>query len=139
MRRWAWGRLPSPACFGSSIFFGISAQTKVAQADGEGNPQQAGSIASLALTMATGFGLVLISLLLPSSNWLAELLCASGAVQVGAVNYMRIRLYGTPAVLLMLVTFGVLRGVQDMYTPLWIAVGVNALNVLLDWLLIGTP
>ena len=41
-------------------FLGISAQTEVAQADGKGNPEQAGSIASLALTMATGFGLVLI-------------------------------------------------------------------------------
>jgi len=117
-------------------FLGISSQTEVAQADGKGNPEQAGGIASLALTLATGFGLLLIMLLLPSSNWLAELLGASGAIQVEAVSYMQIRLYGAPAVLLMIVTFGVLRGLQDMRTPLWIAVGLNALNVVLDWLLI---
>lgn len=117
-------------------FLGISAQTEVAQADGKGNPEKAGGIASLALSLAAGFGLLLIVLLLPSSNWLAELLGASGAVQAEAVSYMQIRLYGAPAVLLMLVTFGVLRGLQDMRTPLWIAIGVNALNVLLDWLLI---
>jgi len=35
-----------------------------------------------------------------------------------------------------MVTFWVLRGLQDMRTPLWIAIGVNLLNVLLDWLLI---
>lgn len=117
-------------------FLGISAQTEVAQADGKGNPEKAGAIASLALTLAAGFGLLLIALLLPSSNWLAELLGAAGAVRVEAVSYMQIRLFGAPAVLLMLVTFGVLRGLQDMRRPLWIAVGVNALNVLLDWLLI---
>ena len=117
-------------------FLGISSQTEVAQADGEGRPERAGSIASLALTMAIGFGLLLIALLLPSLDWLASLLGASGDIQVEAVSYMQIRLYGAPAVLLMLVTFGVLRGLQDMRTPLWIAVGVNALNVLLDWLLI---
>lgn len=117
-------------------FLGISAQTEVAQAVGKGNPEQAGSIAGLALTLAVGFGLLLVVSLLPSSNWLAELLGASGVMRVEAVSYMQIRLYGAPAVLLMLVTFGVLRGLQDMRTPLWIAVGINVLNVLLDWLLI---
>lgn len=117
-------------------FLGIGAQTEVAQADGKGNPEKAGGIASLALTMATGFGVALIALLLPILDWLASLLGASGAIQVEAVNYMHVRLYGAPAVLLMMVTFGVLRGLQDMRTPLWIAVGVNLLNVLLDWLMI---
>lgn len=117
-------------------FLGIGAQTEVAQAEGRGKPEKAGGIASLALTMAMGFGTALIVLLLPILDWLAALLGASDAIQVEAVNYMHIRLYGAPAVLLMLATFGVLRGLQDMHTPLWIAVGLNALNVLLDWLLI---
>jgi MATE family multidrug resistance protein len=82
------------------------------------------------------FGALLIVLLFPILDWLAVLLGASGAIQAEAINYMHVRLYGAPAVLLMLVTFGVLRGLQDMRTPLWIAVGLNALNVLLDWLLI---
>jgi MATE family multidrug resistance protein len=117
-------------------FLGIGAQTEVAQADGKGNPEDAGGIASLGFIMAIGFGVLLILVLIPSSAWLAELLGASGAIQIDAVSYMQIRLYGAPAVLLMLVSFGVLRGLQDMRTPLWIAVGMNALNVLLDWLLI---
>jgi multidrug resistance protein, MATE family len=117
-------------------FLGIGAQTEVAQAEGKGNPEKAGGIASLALTLAAGFGTALILLLLPILDWLASFLGASGAIQVEAVNYMYVRLYGAPAVLLMLATFGVLRGLQDMRTPLWIAIGVNLLNVLLDWLLI---
>ena len=117
-------------------FLSIGAQTEVAQADGKGQPEKAGGIASLALSMAVGFGLLLILLILPSADWLASILGASGDVQAEAVSYMQIRLYGAPAVLLMLVSFGVLRGLQDMRTPLWIALGVNALNILLDWLMI---
>lgn len=117
-------------------FLGIGAQTEVAQADGKGNLERAGSIASLALTMALGFGAALILILFPILDWLATLLGASGAIQAEAVSYMHIRLYGAPAVLLMMVTFGLLRGLQDMRTPLWIAIGLNALNVLLDWLLV---
>ncbi|MCA9930397.1 MAG: MATE family efflux transporter [Anaerolineales bacterium] len=117
-------------------FLGIGTQTEVAQADGKGELKRAGRIAGLAHLMAAGFGLLLILLLIPSANWLAALLGATGEVQTQAVAYMQIRLYGAPAVLFMLVTFGVLRGLQDMRTPLWIAIGVNGLNVLLDWLFI---
>ncbi|MCP5094103.1 MAG: MATE family efflux transporter [Chloroflexi bacterium] len=117
-------------------FLSIGTQTEVAQADGRGQSQQAGRIAGLAHVMAAGFGLLLIVLIIPSTTWLAGLLGADGDVQAQAVSYMQIRLYGAPAVLLMMVTFGALRGLQDMRTPLWIAIGVNALNVVLDWLLI---
>lgn len=117
-------------------FLSIGAQTEVAQEDGRGNADKAGSIASLALSMGMAFGILLILAILPNTVWLASLLGASGNVQLEAISYIRIRIFGAPAVLLMLVTFGVLRGLQDMRTPLWIALGVNALNILLDWLLI---
>lgn len=117
-------------------FLSIGAQTEVAQADGKGEAEKAGGIASLSLTMAFGFGILLILLILPNANWIASLMGASGEVRAEAVSYMQIRTYGAPALLLMLVTFGVLRGLQDMRTPLWIALGVNALNILLDWLMI---
>jgi len=117
-------------------FLGIGTQTEVSQADGQGRRARAGRIAGLAHGMAAGFGLLLILLLIPTAVFLAELLGASGQVQVEAVAYMRIRLFGAPAVLLMLVSFGAMRGLQDMRTPLWIALGVNGLNILLDWLLI---
>ncbi len=117
-------------------FLSIGAQTEVAQADGKGEPEKAGGIASLSLSMALAFGALLILLILPNANWLAELMGASGGVQTDAVNYMSIRTYGAPAVLLMAVSFGVLRGLQDMRTPLWIALSMNALNIFLDWALI---
>ena len=57
-------------------------------------------------------------------------------MQDQAVTYMRIRLFGAPAMLAMLTAFGALRGLQDMRSPLWIALAVNALNILLDALVI---
>ena len=117
-------------------FLGIGTQTEVAQVFGKGRSAQAGKITSLALIMAAGFGLLLILLVGPSAEWLARLLGATGPVQANAVSYMQIRLFGAPAVLIMIVTFGALRGMQDMRTPLWIALGINVLNLLLDWMLI---
>ncbi len=43
---------------------------------------------------------------------------------------------GAPAVIVSIIGFGALRGVQDMKTPLWIAAGINVTNVILDYLLI---
>jgi multidrug resistance protein, MATE family len=117
-------------------FLGVGTQTEVAQVYGKGQREQAGKIASLALALALGFGLLLILVVSPASEWLAGLLGADSAVKADAVRYMQIRLFGAPAVLLMMANFGALRGLQDMRTPLWIAVGINALNLLLDWLLI---
>ncbi len=117
-------------------FLGVGAQTEVAQAFGKGDLEKVKKTLSLSLLLAAGFGLLLILMIGPSAPWLAKLLGASGDVKSNAVSYMQIRLFGAPAVLLTLVSFGALRGRQDMKTPLWIALGVNLLNLLLDWLMI---
>jgi len=49
---------------------------------------------------------------------------------------MSIRWIGAPAILITITGFGAMRGIQRMMVPLWIAVGVNVLNVGLDALLI---
>jgi MATE family multidrug resistance protein len=117
-------------------FLAIGTQTNVAQAAGKGQTAIAARVTSLALLLSLLGGLLLILLGLPFAPWLAGLLGASGAVQESAVTYMRIRLFGAPAVLLMLTAFGALRGVEDMRSPLLIAVVVNVLNIALDALLI---
>ena len=117
-------------------FLGVGTQTEIAQLYGKGKSEEAGELLSLALLLSAGFGILLILAISPASTWIAGLLGASGDVQENAVRYMQIRLFGTPAVLLTLAIFGALRGLQDMRSPLWIALGVNILNILLDWLLI---
>ena len=117
-------------------FLGIGTQTEVAQRYGKGESEGTGRILSLALLLSAAFGVLIILTIGPTAAWLAELLGASGAVQENAVLYIRIRLFGAPAVLLTLAIFGALRGMQDMRSPLWIALGLNILNILLDWLFI---
>ena len=94
--------------------------------------RRASQITSLGLLLAALAGLLLLLVGLASVETLASLLGAGPAVEAHAIAYIRIRLLGAPAVLLTLVGFGALRGLQDMRTPLWVALGVNLLNALLD-------
>ncbi len=61
---------------------------------------------------------------------------ARGATLESAVTYLEIRLLGAPAMLIVLASFGALRGLHDMRTPLWIALSMSGLNVAGDMLLI---
>ncbi len=117
-------------------FLAIGTQTEVAQAAGGGAGQRATRINGLALALSGLFGLLVILVGWPAAPWAASALGAAGDVQTQALVYMRIRLFGAPAIIASLTAFGALRGLQDMRTPLWIALTVNALNIVLDWLLI---
>ncbi len=117
-------------------FLAIGTQTNVAQTLGQEDQEQAVRITSLALLLSAIAGLLLFV-----GGWflaprVAAVLGGEGLVLSLAVNYVRIRLFGGPAVILMLTAFGALRGMQDMRAPLWIALAVNGLNIVLDALLI---
>lgn len=117
-------------------FLGIGTQTEVAQALGKENAPRAARLTRLALALSLIFGGFLLAVGWPLANGTAAALGATGIVQSEAVRYMQIRLLGAPAVLLLLTAFGALRGMQDMRTPLWVAVGINGVNIALDWPLI---
>ncbi len=117
-------------------FLGIGTQTEVAQAVGRSDAVRAARMIYLALIMALAIGASMMLLGQPLMRPAAQLLGADGAVADQAALYMRIRLLGAPAVLALLVIFGALRGIQDMRTPLWIALTINAINIALDALLI---
>ena len=113
-------------------FLGVGTQTAVAQALGRGDRDAAASTTGHALALALGCG-VGVALL----GWLAavpvsELMGAEGRITDLAAEYVRIRALGAPAVLVTVAAFGALRGREDMTTPLWVAVAVNALNAGLD-------
>ncbi len=117
-------------------FLGIGAQTEVAQSTGQQNTARASQLVGLALLLAISFGLLLLAagvLLAPQT---ANLMGADAEVQIQAVTYIRWRLTGAPAVLVTLAAFGALRGLQDMRTPLKVAILVNGLNIVLDAALI---
>lgn len=123
-------------------FLGIGTQTEVAQALGKQNRSRAVRMTSLALVLSILFGLLLLLIGWPLAPWIAGLLGAAPDTTSGttlladATLYMRIRLFSAPAILLTLAAFGALRGMQDMRTPLWIALLINAINIIVDPLLI---
>jgi putative MATE family efflux protein len=61
---------------------------------------------------------------------------ASASVRPNALVYLRISALGAPAVLLSLVGVGYLRGIQDTRMTLFVAVGSNVVNLVLELVLI---
>ncbi len=117
-------------------FLAVGTQTEVATATGAARPERAREAFGTAGVVALGLGVVLA---LASWRFLepaARAMGAHGEMIEPAVVYLRIRLVGAPATLLMMTAFGALRGLQDMRTPLVVAVATNLLNVILDPLLI---
>ena len=117
-------------------FLGVGTQTEVAQAVGRDQHKQAARMNSLALAIALVLGIATVIIIYPFSVPLARMMGADGSLQSTAVEYMQIRIFGGPAVLLTMTAFGALRGLQDMRTPMWVATFVNALNIGLDYVLI---
>lgn len=117
-------------------FLGIAAQTEVAHARGAGDPVRAREAATLALAWSLAAGAVLGVLGFLASEPLAALLQARGAVLEEAVLYLRIRWISLPAILTTATAAGILRGAADMAGPMRVSIGLNALNVLGDALLV---
>jgi len=117
-------------------FLGIAIQTDIAQISGRQDPQSASQALSLALALGLLLSVLLCALMLPGATWVTSALGATGEVQELSVQYIRWRLLGAPAVIIVFVGFGALRGLQEMRRPLWIALFINLLNIVLDALLI---
>jgi len=117
-------------------FLGVGTQTEVGQSLGKQEKDRASEIAWLAMLMGLILGLLLIIILGLIGPAAISYMGADAAVHEMSLSYVNIRLFGAPAVLITIAAFGAMRGYQDMRTPLWIAVGINLLNVLLDAILI---
>jgi putative MATE family efflux protein len=72
----------------------------------------------------------------PLSPWIVGLFRPAPDVAEHAETYLRISLLGIPAMLLVLAATGVLRGLQDTRTPLYVAVGGAVGNVVLSLALV---
>ncbi|WP_338666669.1 MATE family efflux transporter [Pseudodesulfovibrio methanolicus] len=130
------GTMAFSAIFWAFAFLGIATQTEVAHSVGRGEEDRAIKVVSLAGLLAAGIGMGLLAASIWFLSPIASVFGAEGLVNDYACRYMFYRLLGAPAVLVTLACFGGLRGAQDMRTPLYVAVGINLVNVLLDWLLI---
>ena len=121
---------------GLCVFLAYGTTGSVARRLGAGDLRGAlaQGIDGLWLAAAIGTLVTVLGVLLASP--LVHLFGASEQVTGPAATYLRIAFLGTVPLLLMLAATGVLRGLQDTRTPLVVAVGGNALNVVLNLVLV---
>ncbi len=122
--------------FWAFSFLGVGSQTEVGQALGRKEQGRSSEIGYLALTIGLVLGLTLMAFLWISGDTIIAYMGASGNVHQLASRYVHIRLFGAPAILITAAAFGIMRGLQDMRTPLWVAVFINIMNIILDATLI---
>lgn len=121
---------------GLMVFLAYSTTPAVARRFGAGNHGSAVSAGIDGLWLALGLGAVLAaagSLLTP---WLIGLFGAGPDVAAAAASYLGISMWGLPAMLIVFAATGLLRGMQDTVTPLWIAGAGFTANALLNALFI---
>jgi MATE family multidrug resistance protein len=108
----------------------------IARAVGAGDPERAGRSVMLALVTAVAAGSAVAVLLAAAAGPLVRGIGASAGVAAEATTYVRIRALAAPALLVVRAGHGIYRGYQDTRTPLAVTLVVNAINLVLDPLLI---
>jgi len=121
---------------GLMVFLAYSTTPAVARRFGAGDKQDAVSVGIDGMWLALGLGAVLAVAGALSSPWLVSLFGASDEVAEQADIYLAISMWGLPAMLIVFAATGLLRGMQDTMTPLWIAGAGFGANALLNWLFI---
>ncbi|MFJ3627056.1 MATE family efflux transporter [Streptomyces albidoflavus] len=86
--------------------------------------------------LALLLGAAVIAVVLPTAPALIDLFGASETAAPYAVTYLRISSFGIPAMLIVLAATGVLRGLQNTRTPLYVAIGGFVANAILNVVLV---
>lgn len=121
---------------GLMVFLAYSTTPAVARRFGAGDPSRAVSVGIDGLWLALGLGALLAIAGYLATPLLVGLFQAGPEVAADAVTYLGISMWGLPAMLIVFAATGLLRGMQDTVTPLWIAGIGFAANALLNWLFI---
>jgi putative MATE family efflux protein len=100
------------------------------------HPRAAAHLGIDGLWLAVGLGVLLTVHGLVCAPVIVDVMGASSRAHPHAVEYLRISIVGAPLLLLTLARAGYLRGVQDTRTTLVVAVAANALNLVLEVVLV---
>lgn len=117
-------------------FLAYATTGPVARRLSSGRAQEIPAFAVQALWLALLLGLTTTAVAQAAAEPLGRLVGAKDEVLTLFLAYFRIRILALTPLLLTLAGHGLFRGLQDTRTPLFITVGVNALNALLAYLLI---
>ncbi|MFB7375648.1 MATE family efflux transporter [Streptomyces sp. NPDC056222] len=114
------------------VFLAYATTAAVARRVGAGDLKAAIRQGMDGIWLALLLGGAVVALTLPTAPWLIDLFGASDTAAPYAITYLRISSLGIPAMLVVLAATGVLRGLQDTRTPLYVAIGGFAANALLN-------
>ncbi|MGW3623130.1 MATE family efflux transporter [Streptomyces sp. NPDC000880] len=110
------------------VFLAYATTAAVARRVGAGDFAAAIRQGMDGIWLALLLGVAVIAVTLPTAPWLVQAFGASETAAPYATTYLRISSLGIPAMLIVLAATGVLRGLQDTRTPLYVAIGGFAAN-----------
>ena len=114
------------------VFLAYGTTAAVARRVGAGDLQAAIRQGMDGIWLAFLLGAAVIAVVLPTARVLVDLFGASNTAAPYATTYLRISALGIPAMLVVLAATGVLRGLQDTRTPLYVAVAGFVANAALN-------
>ncbi|MEX2983196.1 MATE family efflux transporter [Streptomyces sp. C36] len=117
---------------GIFVFLAYATTSGVARRVGAGDTRAAIRQGLDGIWLALILGAAVTAAALPTAPALVDVFGASPAATPHAVDYLRISSLGVPAMLVVMAATGVLRGLQDTRTPLYVAVGGFAANAALN-------
>ncbi|MFF1558040.1 MATE family efflux transporter [Streptomyces sp. NPDC058279] len=118
------------------VFLAYATTAAVARRVGAGDLQAAIRQGMDGIWLALLLGVAVVAVFLPTAPCLISLFGASDTAAPYAVTYLRISALGIPAMLMVLAATGVIRGLQDTRTPLYVAIGGFTLNGALNLALV---
>ena len=117
-------------------FLAYGTTPMVARAVGRGDRAGAGNVVMQAFLLAVVVGCVATLTVELLAVPIVTLMGAGPDLREPALSYLRIRALAGPAVLLVTAAHGAFRGYQDTRTPLFVTLGLNGVNLVLDPLFI---
>ncbi|WP_435222589.1 MATE family efflux transporter [Streptomyces sp. Tue6028] len=117
---------------GVFVFLAYATTAAVARRVGAGDLRAAIRQGMDGIWLALLIGAAVIAVVLPTAPTLMDWFGASSTAAPYATTYLRISTLGIPAMLVVLAATGVLRGLQDTKTPLYVAVGGFVANAALN-------
>jgi len=121
---------------GLSVFLAYGTTAQVSRALGAGRPADALTFGIAGLYLAAIIGMAVLAVCWPMAPALIDWFGGTPEVADHGITFLRWSLLGLPAMLAVLATTGVLRGLQDTRTPLYVAVAGAVVNTGLNLLLV---
>lgn len=121
---------------GMMIFLAYGTTAVVARRVGAGQAARGLTDGIEGMALGLVIGLAATAIVYPTAPWIIDALGASAEAAPQAVLYLRIVSLSFPLVLAAMAMIGVLRGLQDTRTTLWVTVGATLVNAALAAVLV---